>query len=170
MDKKKIVRRLLDADTGEVIEFYEGDRIIRESSIKKIDENEKLDIKHFFMGNIEELILLLPELSMSEKGLLISLIPYVGYHDCCLKFKNGRELNTNNILEISNINKKTVHSIVNSLLKKDIIYKGKNSNNRQYFVNPWLFNKGVVTNKVLKTMFKNYKIRSKNNIKWKDLK
>jgi hypothetical protein len=54
------------------------------------------------------------------------------------------------------------------LLKKDIIYRGKNSENNQWFVNPWLFSRGSTINKVLKTMFQNYHIRTKG-CRWKDL-
>ena len=59
--------------------------------------------------------------------------------------------------------------VIRSLIDKDILYKGKNSKNVQYFVNPWLFCKGNRINKVLKTMFENYKIRT-YGVRWGELK
>ena len=72
-------------------------------------------------------------------------------------------------MEISGISKGKISSVINGLVEKDILYKGKNSRNVQYFVNPWLFCKGNRINKVLKTMFKNYEIRTMDKTKWKDL-
>ena len=73
-------------------------------------------------------------------------------------------------MEISGISKGKISSVINGLVEKDILYKGKNSRNVQYFVNPWLFCKGNRINKVLKTMFKNYEIRTMDKTKWKDLR
>jgi hypothetical protein len=53
---------------------------------------------------------------------------------------------------------------------KDIICRNKNSKERQYFVNPWLFCKGNRINKVLQTMFRNYGVRVCGGIKWKHIK
>jgi len=63
-----------------------------------------------------------------------------------------------------------LYETIKSLAKKDIIYRGKNSKNRQYFVNPWLFCKGNRINKVLKTMFKNYRIKILGGKQWKYVK
>ena len=93
-----------------------------------------------------------------------------GYDDCCLKFPNGTDITSKHLIEITGLSNGAVHDTINSLVKKDIIYKGKNSKNRQYFINPWLFCKGNRINKVLKTMFKNYNIRIYGGTKWKDLK
>lgn len=168
--EQKLVRRLIDPETGETVCMYEGDRILRNSSLEHLSSLERLEIEHFLQGNVDELIYILPTLEINEKAILLSVVPYVGYHDCCLKFKNGKCLNTENIITISSLSLRTGYSIVNNLVKKNILYKGKNSKDRQYFVNPWLFNRGVTTNKVLKTMFGNYIIRSKDDIAWKDLK
>lgn len=108
-------------------------------------------------------------LNIYEKGFLFSIVPYIGYEDCCLKYDNGIELKFDSLIEISGISKGKLSQVINSLVEKDILYKGKNSNMTQYFVNPWLFCKGNRINKVLKTMFKNYKIQIKNGKEWKEL-
>lgn len=109
------------------------------------------------------------ELNTYEKALLYTIAPYVGYEDCCIRYENGKELGIEDIAVLAGMSRDKAFRTVKELIDKDIIYKGKNSKNIQYFVNPWLFSKGTRVNKVLKRMFKNYKIRTKNNIKWGDL-
>lgn len=113
---------------------------------------------------------IMKELDVYEKAFLFSVAPYVGYEDCCLKYDNGIELKFDTLVNITGISKGKLSSVINSLVEKDILYKGKNSNSTQYFVNPWLFCKGNRINKVLKTMFKNYQIQVFNGTKWKDIK
>lgn len=123
----------------------------------------------FYKGNIFELRAIMKELNTYEKALLYTIAPYVGYEDCCIRYENGKELGIEDMAALAGMSRDKAFRTVKELIDKDIIYKGKNSKNIQYFVNPWLFNKGTRVNKVLKRMFKNYKIRTKNNIKWGDL-
>lgn len=127
-------------------------------------------MESFYKGNIEEIRKTMKDLDVYEKAFLYSIATYIGYEDCCLKYDNGVELRFDSLVEIAGISKGKLSSVINGLVEKDILYKGKNSNTVQYFINPWLFCKGNRINKVLKTMFKNYKIQVKNGTKWKDLK
>lgn len=124
-------------------------------------------MESFFKGNIEEIKAVMIDLNVYEKAFLYSIVPYMGYDDCCLKYRNGNELTFDKLVEISGISKGKLSEVIKDLIKKDILYKGKNSQNAQYFVNPWLFCKGNRINKVLKRMFRNYKIRI-YGIKWGD--
>jgi len=144
--------------------IYEGDRIIRQKSSEMLEFSETWKIENFFKGYIPELRAITPELSINEKSLLFCLSIYVGYTDCCIKFDNGDCLNIGDMVKISGMCKTIVYDTLIKLIRKDIIYKGKNSYESQYFINPWLFCKGNRINKVLKTMFKNYKIRVLNQI------
>lgn len=127
-------------------------------------------MEHFYKGNIDEIRKTMQNLNVYEKAFLYSIVPYIGYEDCCLKYDNGNELKFEVLVDISGISRSKLAEVISSLVEKDIVYKGKNSNTIQYFVNPWLFCKGNRINKVLKTMFKNYEIQTKEGIKWKDLK
>ena len=170
LSKNREIRKvLIDTETGEEVILYEGDRITRKNSLDYLSDTEILGIDSFFKGNVEELKLLLPELSTTEKAFLISIAPYVGYSDCCLKHGNNIDMLPVHMEQIVGLSMRSIYSVLESLIKKDIVYKGKNSNGRQYFVNPLLFNKGARHNKVLRTMFKNYKVRSRGSIKWKDI-
>lgn len=175
---------VVEANTGEITsELYPGDRIVRKTSVesykKNIKKNEKNDnneeiefiywnTKSFYKVNVAELRLWLDDLSQAEKAFLFSIAPYISFDDCHLQYGNGVDIGTEDLIKITQMSRGLVYKTISSLIEKDILYKGKNSKNRQYFVNPWLFCKGNRINKVLKTMFKNYKIRSKGNIEWKD--
>lgn len=183
-------RRIIEKTTGEILaDEDEGDRVkityMKESSInafkKKLESDterkinelstgnyEMWNLEVFYKGNIKEIQAIMRELNVYEKAFLYSIVPYIGYDDCCLKYNNGNELSFEKMVEISGISKGKLSETIKSLIDKDILYKGKNSKNTQYFVNPWLFCKGNRINKVLKTMFKNYKIRTLG-VRWREL-
>ena len=100
---------------------------------------------------------------------MFSIAPYVGYDDCCLKYDNGNELSFDDMVRICDMSRSTVSGVINDLIDKDILYRGKNSQVRQYFMNPWLFCKGNRINRVLKRMFRNYRIKVIGGRKWKDV-
>lgn len=166
-----MIGSIINSD-GEILgEICEGDRILRKKISDKIETTNVWKIEHFYKGHISEIRKVLGELNTNERAFLFSIATYVGYEDCCLKYDNGNELNFDALVELSKMGRGTVSEVINGLIKKDILYKGKNSSrDRQYFVNPWLFCKGNRINKVLKTMFKNYKIRVLNNKEWGKLK
>lgn len=156
---------------GEIIgEFGEGDKIVRKASIDYLKETEVWKIEHFYKGNIAEIRKQLESLSTFEKAFLFSIATYVGYEDCCIKYDNGQCLGFDDLVKITRISRTKALSTINGLIKADILYKGKNSKGLQYFVNPWLFCKGTRIQKVLKTMFRNYKIKVMNGQRWGELK
>lgn len=161
---------IVDTNGECISELFEGDRIVRKKSVDYLQTTYEWKIEHFYKGHIEEIRKVLFDLSMPEKAFLFSVATYVGYEDCCLKYDNGKELAFSDIIEITGMSKGQVSATINSLIKKDILYKGKNSQQRQYFVNPWLFCKGNRINKVLATMFSNYRIRILDNKQWKTIK
>lgn len=173
-------RIIVDSDTGEITsEFNDGDRIVRKESLEsfsRMKERAKQcqswtkEMAPFYKGNIEEIRKTMKALDIYEKAFLYSIATYIGYEDCCLKHDNGKELRFDTLVEITGISKGKLSSVINGLIDKNILYKGKNSNTTQYFVNPWLFCRGNRINKVLKTMFKNYQIQILDGTMWKDLK
>lgn len=170
---------VVNKNTGEITnELKPGDRIIKAESRNKFKKNKEIDkavfeewnIKTFYKANTSEMQLLMNDLSQSEKAFLFSIVPYISYDDSHLQYGNGNDIGTEDLIKITGMSRSAVYQIIDSLNQKDVIYKGKNSRSRQFFINPWLFYKGNKINKVLKTMFKNYKVRTKGNIPWKDLK
>jgi len=164
-------RIVVDRGTGEITnELQPGDRIVRAKSIEYLQSIQEWKIEHFYKGNLSEIKKWMKDLTPNEKAILFTVSPYINYEDCCLKQENGSMLTFDNIVELSGLSRGAVSQAINSLIKKDILYRGKNSKERQYFMNPWLFCKGNRINKVLQTMFRNYKVRVCNNMKWKDIK
>ena len=147
-----------------------GDRVVRDATVEYLNNTQEWKLDNFFKGHAGEINKWQKELSVNEKALLFSIVSYVSYEDCHLRYSNGNDIGTEDLVKISSMARRTVYETLDSLIKKDIIYRGKNSKSRQYFVNPWLFCKGNRINKVLKTMFKNYRIRVMGGIKWKDIK
>ena len=163
-------RVIVNTDTGEIAAYLgEGDRIVRAKSREHLANTLDIPVKNFVKLNIDELQPLLPSLSSTEQTMLINLIPYISYKTCCLQYKNGNDLNLQDIVKVTGISENTCIKAIEGLISHDILYKGKNSKNNQYFVNPWIANRGMVVNKVLKQMFKNYKVHSMGGVKWNDL-
>jgi len=163
------VGNIVSAD-GEIIgSISEGDRIIRKISIEHLNNTEVWKMEHFYKGNIYEIRKQLESLSTFEKAFLFSVATYVGYEDCCIKYDNGKCMGFDDLIVITKMSREKALSTINSLVKSDILYKGRNSKGLQYFVNPWLFCKGTRIDKVIKTMFKNYRIKVMNCQKWGDL-
>ncbi len=164
-------RIIVNRETGEITtELHPGDRVVRAKSIEYLQSVQEWKIEHFYKGNLSEIKKWMKKLSPNEKAILFTVSPYVGYEDCCLKHENGKMITFDNIVELSGLSRGAVSKTINRLIKKDILYRGKNSKERQYFVNPWLFCKGNRINKVLQTMFKNYRVKICNGMRWIDIK
>jgi len=164
---------IVSTETGEVTnEIHAGDRvrITRQESLEYLSQFKEWKLEHFYKGHIDEIKKLMKELSANEKAFLFAVALYVGYEDCCLKYSNGKDITTDDLIELTGLGRSTTFRTIASLVDKDILYRGRNSKNRQFFVNPWLFCKGNRINKVLKTMFKNYRIRVLGGTQWKNLK
>lgn len=163
-------KAIVNLDTGEIVtKLEEGDRVVRNSSRELLNTTYKIVTKNFVKINVDEVMALLPTLSKSEGSVFLNLIPYISYRTCCLQYSNGREVNLDTIVSITGMSKPTVIGAVEGLISKDVLYKGRNSKSNQYFVNPWIANKGMIANKVLQQMFRNYRVKSLNNIKWGDM-
>lgn len=172
--RNELIANIINVTTGEVIDsIYEGDRVVHSGKIRDAKPDYPTvfwDNDDFHKGYNKELKLLMSELSTAEKSLLFSVMPYIQYDSCCLSFDDNTDIQSEDMADICGISRKTAYFIIDVLVQKDILYRGKNSRGRQYYINPWLFSKGNRINKTLKSMFKNYKIRSLNNKKWSQLK
>lgn len=177
VDKKGVINMgdirgiIIDPDTGLQTGYIaEGDKIIRKASMDYLNNTDEWRIESFVKGHTAELKKWMDDLSSLDKAFLFSVAPYISYDDCHLQHLNGNDITTSDLIDVVSLDKTRLHQVINSLISKDILYKGKNSKNRQYFVNPWLFCKGNRINRVLKTMFKNYRIRVLGGVRWCDLK
>lgn len=124
---------VVSPETGEVLtEIGPGDRIVRKKSLEYLERVKEWRIEHFYKGNLKEISKWLKDLTPNEKAILFTISPYVGYEDCCLKQENGDMLTFDFIVEMSGLSRGTVSFSINTLIKKDILYRGRNSRERQY--------------------------------------
>jgi len=162
-------RAVCDTKTGEVVsELREGDRILRKESIDAFKQHNK-DGRSFIKGNTAEMRKLTPLLSMNERAMIFSLMPYTAYQTCLIQYPNGKDIGLQEIIKISGMCRNTASETIRRLSAKDVLYRGRNSRNNQYFINPWIVYRGAEFNIVLSEMFKNYRILSRGGIQWKDL-
>lgn len=170
---------VVDLNTGAVLtELREGDRITRKKSIEAYkeyvgripDDCETWGYGNYIRVNAEELEKLVPELNASERAFIFSVLPYVSYTSCELEYRNHVTIQTEGLEKITGLKKTALYGVIKSLVKKNILYRGRNGNGLQFFMNPWVVSKGTAINKTLKAMFKNYKIRSLGNKQWGSLK
>lgn len=171
MGEEKSKALVIMSGTGEIVgELNEGDRILRKESVEFLANTEEWRMENFYIGNVDEIKQWMNDLSTLEKAFLFSIVPYISYDDCHLTYKNGRDIGTEDLVVISGLSRSSTYDVIRSLVQKDIMYKGENSKCKQYFINPWLFCKGNRLNKVLRTMFKNYRIRVLDNQRWSELR
>lgn len=165
-------RALIDSDTGEILsELHRGDRIVRAASIEFYKEMQarKRHGRPFSKVDLSEGVLLLTELDANERSLLFILQYFVSYDSCLIQYRNGFDITFSDIVELSGWSKATASATINKLVEKNIVFKGRNGRNVQYYMNPWVISRGPESNRTLKEMFKNYRIRSKGNITWEEL-
>lgn len=164
-------RCVVDSGTGEVLsELQEGDRIVRAKSIEYYKSlSKRRRGRSFSKVDISEGTLLLKELDPKERSLLFLLQYFVSYDSCLIRKSPGADMSLSDIVERSGYSRRIVCETLNSLIKKNIIYKGKNGRNVQFFMNPWVVQRGSGANKTLFEMFRHYRIRSLGNITWEEL-
>lgn len=79
------------------------------------------------------------ELDKNEKAVLLSVLPCVQYSTCLICHVNGKSIGTEDMAEITGLGRSATYDTLASLVEKDILYRGKNSREVQYFANCSLF-------------------------------
>lgn len=149
---------------GELLdELGPGDRILRAKSIEYLNGVMDFEGGSFVKGGVDEMLLLMRELSIQEKAFILSVVPYVSYVDCKLRWpQTNHELNLEHLLQITGMGKSSIYRVVKDLKEKKILY-GK------YHLNPWLFFRGNKMDPRLKEWFGEYRVRSKGGVAWQEL-
>lgn len=165
-------RFLIDEESGEIVgKLAQGDRVIRAQSLEYLGRKYTSDLRKrkFVRMDEDEGRLIVKELSANERAVLFQLQYYVAYESGLICYPNGKDICFSDIIEMTGLSRRTAAQVLESLVAKDILYKGRNSRKVQYYMNPWIASKGVMPNKTLKEMFGNYRIRSRDGVMWKDL-
>ncbi len=165
---------IVSKDTGEVFDhMYRGDRILRSKSMEGYSEMQettaKSPITNFTKQNNDELRHLLRDLSLPESKFLFGCLSFLGYEDNCIKNERGNPMQIDDIAERIGLSRSSAFRAAESLMAQDILCKAKNSSEFQLFLCPLVGGKGNKYNKVLQTMFRFYKVRSKGMKTWAKL-
>lgn len=155
---------ILETETGEILdELKPGDRIRRrkqdnycEKETKKIDMGECGEFIKMYNKSIS--LLGKEKLTGNEYQICLQLLSYIEYESGILKYSNtGKELNLEDISDITGICRKSVTRAMQTLVSKRIYGVHKTGKDNKYTVNPFIFMKGRYVNKTLYDFFKKSK-------------
>lgn len=161
MKEREIVpsRELVDIETGERIVVGEGERLVKE---KKVENETPVPMKkerQFMKIFLDAAGKIARELSATEVKMVVGLMPYVSYEDCCIREDGyGEVMDIAGIAEALGEDKKKVYRVVASLEKKGVmghhvtgsILKGyKGQLRKVYTVNPFIYCRGKQINRVV---------------------
>ena len=164
MKEKKVVAKLVDAVTGEVVyDFKEGDRIISSNADEEQIRNYNGDVKFVKLFDYtEELHDLLN--NDAAFNIAIRLSKFICYDDCILRMgghKNGKILDVHDISEVLKIPYNTLRKHISVLYKHGILAICKtgtkyNPDNIKNIIiaNPDVYMRGTNINKTVISIFK----------------
>jgi len=154
--------KFIISEHGEILDqLNEGDRILRKKSIEYL--NSQFDVGCFVKVPVDELKLLLPELSKNEKAFLMDISPYVGYCDCKLRYPNtNRDLTGKHLEQITGLSRTSLYRVLKGLTEKHIIHG-------EYHINPWVLNRGNEFDVKVREWFGDYKVRSLGGVTWREV-
>lgn len=154
-----MARTRLINDDGEIIgEMQDGDSILRKKSTEFLDTTMPWGKgMRFVKVCIDYIPKLSPILTGSALGTILALTPYIQYYSNMIAKNNGgRPLKNKDIEEIMGYSDKTVKVIMDELVDKRVLFRGRTGKSYQYYANPWIFTKGNRINKTLNAMFQGY--------------
>lgn len=154
------MRYIVNEDGVIESELKEGDKILRKKSQEYLADKIEVHYTEYITVNSAELRLLMDDIDKNEASAIMALLPYVSFTSSVIQHKNGKCIGTEDMPKILGMSRNTSYETINKLVAKDILYKGKNSKEVQYYMNPWLTKKGRKVNSTLASMFKNYYVRS----------
>ncbi len=161
MEEEKEVRRLLvDPSTGSVTDkVYVGDKILRGETIEYMQNTMEIGkgenfVKWFgsAMADIRK-----EDLTKNQWKLLTLIIEYLRYESGLVAYDNGKPLYLEDMAKMANMSIRTAFDAMEKLITKKIIGKFKTGFEIKYYVNPFIFCKGMRIEKTLYSMFKSSK-------------
>lgn len=158
------MKAVVDTETGEILdEIKEGDRIRRKSQDDYCKgKGELIDMAENgnFIKIFNKTMAMLggEELTANEYQICLQLLNYIEYESGILKYANtGKQLNSQDISDITGICYKGVVRAMQTLVSKKIYGVHKTGKENCYTVNPFIFMKGRYINKTLYNFYKKSK-------------
>ena len=152
--------RLIDEDGVVVNEIREGDsvKITRKESIEYLTNTvpwgEGWSFVKLFDDSLTKLAL---RLSGAELATAFILSKYIKYESGLLCNHNSKHpLSNADIQKIMSYSDRTITNVMDTLVKKKVLFRGKTGKQWQYYANPHIFCRGQRINKTLQDMFRDY--------------
>lgn len=137
-DKVRIMRK-------ETLDFIKGEN-------DKIEINADVNFIKLYTNTLKDLIN--EDLTSADLKVILVCLENLRYESGAVAFENtGNFLNQQDIVKISELTKMTVYRSIERLVDKKILHKGVTGKEYQFFMNPFIFMKGVKVNKTLYSMF-----------------
>ena len=160
MKQREVVesRELMDVETGEIIYVGDGEKLVKERQVasEKPAIMKRMGFMKIFLDAAGKIA---RELSATEIKMIVGLMPYVSYEDCCIRWDGyGEVMDVEDIAEALGEDKKKVYRVIASLEKKGVMghhvtgsilkgYKGKLR--KVYTVNPFVCCRGTKINRAV---------------------
>lgn len=163
-----VVDIIVDKNTGEIkdsIKIGDAIKITRKEQDEYMKNTIEIPFKSFIKLNTDEMPLLAKDLNKYDFTFLIAISKYAGYNDNCIKNRRGKPMTIDEIAYVFDMPRSSVYKSIKRLMEENILCKAKTSE-FQLYICPYILCKGNRTNKVLQTMFRNYRIRSIGGVKW----
>lgn len=165
-EEKVVVCKMVSND-GEIInEVYEGDRLVRKSTIDYLHEHVEIGKDKGFTKMFDDILFDLYAENLTGKQLSFALLmcKYIKYDSGLIAYSNGKPIDYEGFMEITKMSQSAIFECLNVLVKKRIFAKTKVGYDIKYFANPYIFCKGTRINKTLEDTFKNSKWCALHNI------
>ncbi len=135
---------VINPETGEVDnELYEGDRIVRKRSDQYLEETVEFKISETFAKvSFDVLPDVIDALNPQECKMLFVLMRYLRKDSGVLKYKNGKPVTIDNIVNSSKIAKRTAERAMQGLRQKDIVQSIHRPQGRFLLLNPYIVMNG----------------------------
>lgn len=160
-DDKKVIKQLVDIETGELIEIKDGDRLkiitqkqadVIQKSYKNKELNKDMKLWNKELGGFifvlfkysNEIFKHCEEITQSDIAKLFYIATFVDYDGCLIY--NNNYVKRKNLQQILEINRKHFDTFFNKMVDAEIITYDKNNNimiNKEYFA------RGNISNEVV---------------------
>ena len=150
---KRVTGNLCDMDTGEVIEKQLYERSETKDGLATIKEKDFMKLSIYGTQRMVKV------LTPTEISMVMGLVPYVSYTDCCIRRDgNGEIMNAQDIAKALDMDDAKVYRLIKSLEEKGVMghhvtgsilpgYEGKVR--KVYTVNPFIYFRGKKVNRAV---------------------
>lgn len=153
-------KAVIEMETGEFLtEIFDGDRIIRASSIEALKELESAPKGETFTKLYRSVIPMIAgcKLSAAEMIVFMYLASNLRYISNVAKFQNGKLITRDNIQHELKLSEITVKRSLYRLMKEGLIVEASTIEGKVFIINPFVMSVGGKISKTVYDLFRKSK-------------